>query len=390
MCKKIFALAFALVLPLLFLTNIHLAEASYPEMTHAEKIALPIETAIGTRVIVTDAFELSGMSNDMESMNGYWYEFEADVYSSYAHIDHEEGVEWIIERDNDTGKWIISNDFGSLTSVDAGDAYPWRVTEWEDSGGNGSPEFNNPPIQELQAPDTWQTLDINATDPSELVMFMQHFTAEVNTNFALSVGFLDYLANVNINDAPVTLSLADNEEGATLSGTLTQSAINITVRYDDLSINKPGTYRIVATSEGLTSTSSPVFTITRDSSRSRGGGSSRCQPGFIYTFNNGPICTLVSAQAPSFPSTNSTSTSIFNFARDLTLGAEGEDVRQLQMYLNSHGYFVSQTDIGSPGKESLYFGQLTRSALARFQQAKGITPSVGYFGQITRGFLNVR
>jgi peptidoglycan hydrolase-like protein with peptidoglycan-binding domain len=79
----------------------------------------------------------------------------------------------------------------------------------------------------------------------------------------------------------------------------------------------------------------------------------------------------------------------FNFTRDLTLGSTGEDVRQLQQFLNSKGFSVAASGAGSPGMESTYFGNLTKSALAAFQAANGINPPVGYFGPITRSAISL-
>jgi|GEM_PF-890409 len=75
------------------------------------------------------------------------------------------------------------------------------------------------------------------------------------------------------------------------------------------------------------------------------------------------------------------------FTRDLALGSEGEDVRQLQLYLNSKGFFISTRGTGSMGNESTYFGNLTQAALARFQAAKNIAPAEGYFGRVTRAYI---
>ena len=55
----------------------------------------------------------------------------------------------------------------------------------------------------------------------------------------------------------------------------------------------------------------------------------------------------------------------YTFTRDLTKGATGEDVRQLQRFLNSKGYTVAVSGAGSVGMESMYFGPLTTAALAR-------------------------
>ncbi|MBT7717722.1 hypothetical protein HN699_05135, partial [Candidatus Uhrbacteria bacterium] len=75
------------------------------------------------------------------------------------------------------------------------------------------------------------------------------------------------------------------------------------------------------------------------------------------------------------------------FDRDLTLGSKGEDVRELQKYLNKSGYILADSGPGSRGNETDYFGELTRQALIKFQKAVGIKPAAGYFGPITRSFI---
>lgn len=84
----------------------------------------------------------------------------------------------------------------------------------------------------------------------------------------------------------------------------------------------------------------------------------------------------------------SSSSSMSAFTRDLTVGSTGDDVKQLQMFLNSNGYTVAASGPGSAGMESTYFGMLTKAALAKYQAAKGIAPAVGYFGPITRAKVN--
>ncbi|MDP2650450.1 MAG: glycosyl hydrolase family 18 protein, partial [bacterium] len=71
-------------------------------------------------------------------------------------------------------------------------------------------------------------------------------------------------------------------------------------------------------------------------------------------------------------------------ARNLFYGVVGEDVRTLQKFLNAKGFTVAQTGAGSPGSETAYFGSATRAALARFQASHNVSPSVGYYGPITR------
>jgi hypothetical protein len=85
---------------------------------------------------------------------------------------------------------------------------------------------------------------------------------------------------------------------------------------------------------------------------------------------------------------NEKSATVSSFARDLFTNIQGEDVRELQKYLNSKGYRLIDDGLGSPGNETDVFGALTRSALARFQEANGIFPAQGYFGPKTRQFIN--
>ena len=78
----------------------------------------------------------------------------------------------------------------------------------------------------------------------------------------------------------------------------------------------------------------------------------------------------------------------FTFTSDLTIGSTGNEVMELQKFLNSNGYTVATTGAGSAGSESSYFGSLTAAALANYQAANGISPAVGYFGPITRASVN--
>lgn len=71
------------------------------------------------------------------------------------------------------------------------------------------------------------------------------------------------------------------------------------------------------------------------------------------------------------------------FARDLSTGASGDDVKALQVWLNAHGFVIAASGPGSKGMETMTFGALTKVALAKFQASKGI-PAIGRFGPMTR------
>lgn len=75
------------------------------------------------------------------------------------------------------------------------------------------------------------------------------------------------------------------------------------------------------------------------------------------------------------------------FTRTLRFGAKGDDVKALEVYLNSHGFVIAAHGRGSPGNETNTFGSLTRLALMKFQAAHGISPASGIFGPSTRAFI---
>jgi hypothetical protein len=73
----------------------------------------------------------------------------------------------------------------------------------------------------------------------------------------------------------------------------------------------------------------------------------------------------------------------YNFTKDLTVGSKGADVSALQQILVNGGYLTMPVGVAYG-----YFGALTKSAVIKYQLAKGITPAAGYFGPKTRGIVN--
>jgi peptidoglycan hydrolase-like protein with peptidoglycan-binding domain len=64
----------------------------------------------------------------------------------------------------------------------------------------------------------------------------------------------------------------------------------------------------------------------------------------------------------------------------------GEDVKALQIYLNTHGYILTLSGNGSPNNETTYFGHRTELAVMKFQKANNLKPD-GVVGPITRSFI---
>lgn len=86
-----------------------------------------------------------------------------------------------------------------------------------------------------------------------------------------------------------------------------------------------------------------------------------------------------------------------NLYRNLGLGDNGEDVRELQVFLNQDSETrLSDFGPGSPGNETSYFGPLTSSAVRRFQnlykddilQPLGLYEPTGFVGQSTRNKID--
>lgn len=98
------------------------------------------------------------------------------------------------------------------------------------------------------------------------------------------------------------------------------------------------------------------------------------------------------------PSSSANDISLPKFTRNLKNGDVGNDVRNLQIFLNSQGFIVATTGLGSPGHESTVFGPATVKALIKYQNAnKGflltplkLTSGTGIFGAGTRAFVNAQ
>ena len=87
----------------------------------------------------------------------------------------------------------------------------------------------------------------------------------------------------------------------------------------------------------------------------------------------------------------------YTWTRNLAMGSSGDDVRQLQRFLNSNPQTqVAVSGVGSPGNETSYYGPATTRAVSKFQELYaaqiltplGLTNGTGGFYTSTRTHAN--
>lgn len=107
---------------------------------------------------------------------------------------------------------------------------------------------------------------------------------------------------------------------------------------------------------------------------------------FTNVYINRIELTLIPVHGGSIIPSQENATS-YQFIRELQSRSTGDDVKELQKYLNSHGFLIAKEGPGSPGNETKLFGALTRNALIRYQQAHKIR-TTGILGPLTRASIN--
>lgn len=213
--------------------------------------------------------------------------------------------------------------------------------------------------------------------------------ATLTTDAVISVG--GYTLNISgssavvesivVNSSSFSVTLGSGSSFSVTSASLNELNTDVTTGVtkvctssaSSLALASAATVTITPSATICSGSGTPAPAVT--SSGSVSGGS-----GYVSSI---PFTTPVSPTSPNTPSPVTSKT----FARSLTVGASGSDVKALQVFLNTRGYTVAKTGPGSPGNETTLFGALTRAALIKFQKANKITPAVGFFGPITRTYV---
>ncbi len=215
------------------------------------------------------------------------------------------------------------------------------------------------------------------------------------------------------NPDTTALSASDNsytDSGATATDSIDSSVTIATT--GTVTTNVAGTYTLTytATDDAGNESTATRTVVVRSSATGGGGGGTSRSPIVTTTATNVPtapeknaplieqlqaqlagllakIRSLQGSTSAAPGATGSRVNTNTSFERDLYRGMMGDDVRALQMWLNSHGYAVAASGPGSPGAETMMFGDATKAALIKMQQGVKIVPASGYFGPKTRAYV---
>jgi hypothetical protein len=316
-------------------------------------------------------------------------------------------TEWDPNANNITQALVISSDGaalyagGQFTTI-GGESYPYfaefdlnpgvTVTESGDStdvteGGvtdSYTVVLNTEPTDDVEititpdtqvdvSPTTLTFTDADWNTPQEVTVTAVNDSV-VEGDHTGTISHTDLSSDPNYNGifiADVIVNITDNDSAA--SGGRRNPVITY---YSYGAGHEPGTATSTATSTPPTSTSTPTTASL--------GALQQQIADLIAQLN----ALILQAKARGLSVPNAAQSLIQGvFTRDLDLGMTGEDVRQLQIYLNTHGFILAPSGPGSLGSETTRFGALTQAALIKFQQASNISPAAGYFGPLTRAYI---
>lgn len=204
------------------------------------------------------------------------------------------------------------------------------------------------------------------------------------------------VSSSNLNDCKLGNSIV-------YSGTSTLTLSNNESASVDAYLPSSGTYSwCTQNTDGYFSspwTEMGTFSFSASSNNNSGGSSASKPSGGTLT---GTPIEIVMKNLGLFSGSSTATTSKtvsggkYIFKRNMKVGTIGDDVKELQKFLNNHKYYVSLLGAGSIGNETTIFGSATKKALVKFQEAfrndvlapNGLLKGTGIFGETTRNFIN--
>lgn len=265
------------------------------------------------------------------------------------------------------------------TSLTASTTYAYTVSAYDPSGNQSN---QSSPLQAGTL-----SLQNQTTTQSSTIPTIISFSANPGTITQGQASTLSWV--VSGNPSP---SLSISPTLGQVSGNATQ-----------VSPSQTTTYTLTAqNTQGSTSTQTTVTVNQQSSGGGGGGGGSGGGGGGGGGFYSGGSSGLGSQSSSTLTTLQALLQSLLaqlnallqklntqlvsSLTRNLTIGSSGQDVKNLQIFLNDNGYPIAKTGAGSPGNEGTYFGTRTQQALQRFQAANNLK-ATGFFGPITRQYM---
>ena len=188
--------------------------------------------------------------------------------------------------------------------------------------------------------------------------------------------------SIDFSSQAFTLGQSEDCSVATTTPTVVhrRRTVDVTPPSEEETTEQPTTPSITGTTNEATSSSTSTSTTATTTESS----------------STTPTTLPVTQTPDTTPTPTPVPTPTETFTRNLGLYSIGNDVKLLQVYLNNHGFIISQTGAGSKGNETTTYGQKTVQAVKKFQEAHAselltpynLTQGTGYFGTATRKWVN--
>lgn len=283
----------------------------------------------------------------------------------------------------------------TLTGLQSGTAYHFKISVTDSSN-------NSTTSSDL----ILTTTDVTAPTISNIVSSATQTTATITwTTSEAATTTVDY-------GLTTSYGTASSSASATTSHSYVISGLNASTQYN-FRISSWDSSGNLATSSNSTFTTSayPETTTTVRGGEYSGGGSvsniyinrnnlQTCMLGSLFNTLTGYPCSIQSTTTTTTINdskgkdatvemlTMAGIPKAYRFVPNYISNPINEEAKYLQIFLNRVGYTVASKGNGSPGLEIKRFGPATRAALAKYQKDNGIKPAVGYFGLITRTYIN--
>lgn len=366
----------------------------------------PSSISDGTAVTTTDS-TITALSQAGMSDGSYYYSiFAGDVSGNYsaagtasASIDTlapSAPTNFTATANNNTINLTWDNppdsDFSSSIIRRSTISAPTSITD-----GTAVTSTSQTTYSDTDLTDGTYYYSIFASDATGNFSIQATTNATINTSRPTSGGGQYITPPFLINNNLTGFTISESSDGSVSSSTITLNlnANPMTVRSFTMSLdssftnartllfnqnkkivftlpNKTGIYTIYIKYDSITGDSSPIFSQT-------------------VTYTSTPptgVSTRTTISLNSIP---------VLFKQTLVPNNKNNDVKLLQKFLNEHGFLVTQSGPGSPGKETINFGPATTRALIKFQEANakyilqplGLTKGTGILGNATIKFINI-